>query len=97
MFSQKPVNVVSPQDAMTEIDDLELAGDPQTFHLIAKAYSKKQNWMRSTKAMEIADVGCVVQVSTQLGDKIAEAVTFVPGVRVHEDPSTGLRSLVKID
>ena len=38
--------------------------------------------MKSTKAMEIDGVGCVVQVTTQQGDNVAEAITFVPGVRI---------------
>ena len=40
--------------------------------------------MKSTKAMEIEGVGCVVQVTTQQNDNVAEAVTFVPGTRIEE-------------
>lgn len=32
--------------------------------------------------MEIEGVGCVVQVTTQQGDNIAEALTYVPGVKI---------------
>lgn len=35
--------------------------------------------------MEIEGVGCVVQVTTQQGNNIAEAVTFVPGVKIQEE------------
>jgi hypothetical protein len=35
--------------------------------------------------MQIANVGCVVQVTTQQGENIAEALTFVPGVRIFEE------------
>ena len=38
--------------------------------------------MKSTKGMEIEGVGCVVQVTTQQGDNVAEALTFVPGVKI---------------
>jgi hypothetical protein len=38
--------------------------------------------MKSTKAMQIDGVGCVVQVTTQQGDNVAEAITFVPGVKI---------------
>lgn len=34
--------------------------------------------------MEIAGVGCVLQVTTQQGKHVAEALTFVPGVRIEE-------------
>ena len=40
--------------------------------------------MKSTKAMEIAGVGCVVQITTQQGDNVAEAAVFVPGVKILE-------------
>lgn len=56
--------------------------------------------MKSTKAMEIEGVGCVVQVTTQQGDNVAEALTFVPNVRIEEfygrDESTVGRRLIKI-
>lgn len=58
--------------------------------------------MKSTKAMEIIGVGCVVQVTTQqrnpgeLGGTyvMAEAITFVPGVKV-VDGVNGGRVLVR--
>ena len=40
--------------------------------------------MKSTKAMEIEGVGCIVQVTTQQGLNVAEALTFVPGVQIVE-------------
>ena len=40
--------------------------------------------MKSTKAMEIVGVGCVVQVTTQQGDNISEALTFVPNTKIEE-------------
>lgn len=40
--------------------------------------------MKSSKAMEIEGVGCVVQVTTQQGDNVAEAVTFVPNCKIEE-------------
>ena len=41
--------------------------------------------MKSTKEMEIVGIGCVVQVSTQQGDNVAESITFVPGVKIREE------------
>ena len=68
--------------ATKNVDDIKFYGDGDTFKLISKASSAKEGWMKSTKAMEIEGVGCVVQVTTQQGDNVAEALTFVPGVRI---------------
>ena len=68
--------------AIKNVADIKVYGDGDTFKLISKASSAKEGWMKSTKAMEIAGVGCVVQVTTQQGDNVAEALTFVPGVRI---------------
>lgn len=79
-----------------------LWGNGDTFKLISKASSVAEGWMKSTKAMEIEAVGCVVQVTTQQGNNIAEAITFVPGVRIKEEYNTEQvatvtsRKLVKI-
>ena len=75
------------------VPDVEFYGDADTFKLICKASSKSEGWMKSTKAMQIDGVGCVVQVTTQQGDNVAEAVTFVPGVVIRTDRD-GNRSLV---
>jgi hypothetical protein len=61
------------------VADLVRWGDPDAFKLICKASSASEGWMKSTKAMQIDGVGCVVQVTTQQGDQVAEALTFVPG------------------
>ena len=68
--------------ARKNVSDLAVFGDGDTFKLISKASSKAECWMKSTKAMEIDGVGCVVQVTTQQGDNVAEALTFVPGVMI---------------
>ena len=70
--------------AKQNVKDIEFWGDGDTFKLISKASSKKEGWMKSTKAMEIAGAGCVIQVTTQQGDNVSEAVTFVPDVSVSE-------------
>lgn len=51
--------------AKKNVSDLIIWGDGDTFKLICKASSKKEGWMKSTKAMEIPGIGCVVQVTTQ--------------------------------
>ena len=69
--------------AKQNVSDLVTFGNGDTFKLLCKASSKSEGWMKSTKAMEILGVGCVVQVTTQQGNQIAEALTFVPGVKIH--------------
>lgn len=68
--------------ARQNVEDIKVFGNGDTFKLICKASSEAEGWMKSTKAMEIPGVGCVVQVTTQQGDNIAEALTFVPGVEI---------------
>jgi hypothetical protein len=70
--------------AKQNVKDIQFWGDGDLFKLLSKASSKEEGWMKSTKAMEIEGVGCVVQVTTQQGDIPAEAVTFVPGVKIQE-------------
>ena len=80
--------------ARQNVSDLIVFGNGDTFKLICKASSKEEGWMKSTKAMQIDGVGCVVQVTTQQGDNVAEALTFVPGVRIEEidgDKANGRR------
>tara|TARA_R110002096_G_C14148966_1_gene683736 strand:- start:138 stop:431 length:294 start_codon:yes stop_codon:yes gene_type:complete len=76
--------------ASVNVKDIKFWGNGDTFKLISKASSKAEGWMKSTKAMEIEGVGCVVQVTTQQGDNIAEALTFVPGVRIMEKSLGGI-------
>ena len=52
-----------------------------------------EGWMKSTKALEISGLGCLVQVSTQQGQNVAEAVTFVQNVHIEADINGG-RKLV---
>lgn len=70
--------------AKKNVPDIVFWGNGDTFKLISKASSQKEGWMKSTKAMEIRGVGCVVQVTTQQGSNIAEAVTFVPNCVIEE-------------
>ena len=67
--------------ASKNVKDIQFWGDGDTFRLISKASSKVEGWMKSTKAMFVG-TGCVIQVTTQQGDNVAEALTYVPGVRL---------------
>ena len=80
---------------MKNVPDVKIVGNGDSFRLLCKAYSKNENWMKSAKAYEIPGVGCIVQVTTQQGDNVAEALTFVPGVKIEDDINGG-RCLRKI-
>lgn len=70
--------------ASKNVKDIVFWGNGDTFKLISKASSVAEGWMKSTKAMEIHNVGCVVQATTQQGENVAEALVFVPGVYIDE-------------
>jgi len=80
-------------DAVDQVKDIEIKGNGDMFQLLCKASSKEEGWMKSTKACEISDVGCIVQVTTQQGDNVAEALCFVPNVAIIKDGNCG-RKLV---
>lgn len=85
----KTLDVVDVNDLKTKVSDVVVVGNGNTFQLLCKASSKEQGWMKSTKAMEIPGVGCVVQVTTQQGDNVSEALTFVPDVTIVDDVNGG--------
>ena len=82
MTESKLMDITEVKGATANISDLKVFGNGDTFQLICKASSQSQGWMKSTKAMQIDGVGCVVQVTTQQGDHVAEAITFIPGVKI---------------
>jgi len=90
----KTLNVCEANGARKVLADIEIVGNGDMFQLLCKASSKRQGWMKSCKAMQVPG-GCVVQVTTQQGDHVAEALTFVPGVVIVEDINDG-RKLVEI-
>ena len=76
------------------VSDVAIVGDGDMFKLLCKASSESEGWMKSTKAMEIPDRGCIVQVTTQQRNpdgsySVAEAITFVPGVEITDDVNGG--------
>lgn len=96
-MNEKSLNISCINKAKENIKDLEVFGNGDTFKLICKASSQEEGWMKSTKAMEIQNIGCVVQVTTQQRNpdgsySIAEALTFVPEVAVFTNPG-GNRTL----
>ena len=85
MNEEKTLGNTTASQAKENVSDIQFWGDGDTFKLISKAWSKEEGWMKSTKAMEVPMVGCVVQVTTQQGESIAEAVTFVPNATIVEE------------
>lgn len=78
------------------VPDVEKFGDADSWKLLCKAWSKEEDWMKSTKVLPVPGVGVFVQVTTQQGDNIAEAVCFAEGIKLISDPVTRERSLVKM-
>jgi hypothetical protein len=80
--SKKTFENTDSNGAKKNVSDIQFWGDGDTFKLISKLWSKSEGWMKSTKAMEIPSIGCVVQVTTQQGESVAEALTFVPNTKI---------------
>lgn len=86
----KTFDVSDINGAHAAIPDLKVFGDGDSWALLSKASSPAEGWMKSTKAYSIPGIGVVVQVTTQQEGRdgsysLAEAVVFVPGVRVAAD------------
>lgn len=80
----KELGNINAEEAAKNTNDLKFWGDGDTMKLISKAFSKEEQWMKSTKAMEIEDVGCIVQATTLHKGMPAEALVFVPGVKIED-------------
>ena len=95
-MGQKTLHNSTVSGAHKNVKDIKVVGNGDMFRLLCKASSESEGWMKSTKAMEISGVGCVVQVTTQQRNpdgsySVAEAVTFVARVRIVEDSNNGRR------
>jgi len=82
-MTNKTLNNTNPDELKANVPDAQVYGDPDTWVCICKAWSKEQGWMKSTKALQLGE-GILVQVSTQQGNNIAEALTYVPGAIIRE-------------
>lgn len=85
--------------ARQNVKDIKVVGNGDSFRLLCKASSEAEGWMKSTKAMETPN-GCLVQVTTQQRNDdgsyaVAEALSFVPGVKLADDDNNG-RKLVSM-
>ena len=81
---EKTLDNPTANQAKDQVSDIQFWGNGDTWKLLGKASSKKEGWMKSSKAYQIDKVGCIVQVTTQQGENVAEALTFIPGVQISE-------------
>lgn len=70
--------------AKDNIKDIKFWGNGDAWKLLGKASSVNEGWMKSSKAYQIDGVGCIVQVTTQQFNEVAEAVVFVPNTVIEE-------------
>jgi len=87
---KKDLDITDVNDAKAKISDITVCGDGDMFQLLCKASSKSQGWMKSTKAM-VAPGGVVLQVTTQQGENVAEALTYIPDATIVDDINGGKR------
>jgi hypothetical protein len=86
----KTLDNVDPTTAKSKVLDIKIFGDPNAWLVLSKASSEREGWMKSTKVLPVDGVGCLLQVSTQQMNpdgsySLAEALQWVPGVRVDSD------------
>jgi hypothetical protein len=70
---------------------IETIGVPESFELLCKSTMPAHSIVRAVFAYEIPGMGCLVQVSSKDGNQIAEALTFVSGVKIVGDINGGRR------
>lgn len=103
---KKTLGNTTSNEAKKNVSDLVIWGDGDVWKLISKASSEKEGWMKSTKALQIDNEGCLIQVTTQQRNPdgsyaISEAVTYVEYIKIVEikdkDGNVVNRKLVSID
>ncbi len=85
----KDLTVTSIEDAQTKVPDIQVFGNGDLWQLLCKASSANGGWMKSTKAMNIEGYGIALQVSTQQGDQVSEALINIPNVKIVNDENGG--------
>lgn len=94
-MEDKNLGIENVEQAKTQISDVKVYGNGDTFALLCKASSESQGWMKSTKVCNVYG-GCIVQVTTQQKNPdgsyaIAEALSYVP--HMHIDTTADPRRL----
>lgn len=78
-------SITTTEQAVNATSDLVVFGNGDMWQLLCKVSSKSNRMMKSTKAMQIPMVGCLVQVTTVENGTPSEALSFVPNAVVVED------------
>jgi len=81
---EKSLGNTDASGAKVNVKDIVFWGDGDAWKLLGKASSKNEGWMKSSKAYEIPGIGCIVQVTTQQNDNVAEALTIVYNTKIEE-------------
>ena len=79
----KDIRNRNTDEARSTTQDIKVMGNPDVWHLLCKASSQKQGWMKSTKVMELPN-GCLIQISTQQDNRVAEALAFIPDIKLSD-------------
>ncbi|MFA5127324.1 MAG: hypothetical protein WC465_05015 [Patescibacteria group bacterium] len=92
-MNEKTLHNSDMSGARLNVPDIKVIGNGDMFTLLCKASSHNEGWMKSSKAMQVPG-GCLVQVTTQQKNydgsyAIAEALSFVPGVKIADDENGG--------
>lgn len=87
-MSEKTLSNITEQGAKERIEDVKFWGEQGMWKLVSKARSEKEGWMKSTKAMQLPN-GVLIQVSTQQGDNVAEALQFISNVKIVDIVNNG--------
>ena len=93
-MSKKTFSNADISDAKASTEDLQVLGNGDLWQLLCKVSSKSEGWMKSTKVLEVTPEyeheslhtvkGCLVQVTTQQGECVAEALVYIPDVKISE-------------
>lgn len=80
--AEKTIDVVDALSLVEKVSDVSIysncVSDWVTLH---KVSSESEGWFKSTKALDLK-TGVLIQVTTQQGDNVAEALQFCPGVKL---------------
>ena len=93
---EKTLHNADISGARKNVPDIKVVGNGDMFRLLCKASSQREGWMKSTKACQVHS-GCLVQVTTQQFNygnatySLAEALAFVPGVKIVADANGGCK------
>jgi hypothetical protein len=82
--SAKTMGNTTASHAADNVSDIKFWGNGDMWKLLSKASSEKEGWMKSSKAMEIFGIGCVLQTTTQQWNEVTDTTTLIPNTKVFE-------------